>query len=61
MRIVVQMGIALAVLSTLGGLYELLLAGAPAFTSVAIVIFVVFAVAWTYFLSPGSGLNEAGE
>jgi len=48
-RIVVQMGIALAVLSTLGGLYELLLAGAPAFTSVAIVIFVVFAVAWIYF------------
>jgi len=48
-RIVMQMQIALPVLSALGGLYEALFAGAPSFVWVAIAIFVVFAVAWIYF------------
>lgn len=48
-RIVIQMQIAFAVLSALGGLYEALFGGAPSFVWVAIAIFVVFAVAWIYF------------
>ena len=48
-RILVQMEIALTVLSTVGGLWGLLFRGAPPFGWVGIVIWVVFAVAWIYF------------
>jgi hypothetical protein len=48
-RILVQMEIALTVLSTVGGLWGLIFRGAPPFGWVGIVIWVVFAVAWIYF------------
>lgn len=48
-RILVQMEIALTVLSTVGGLWGLLFRRAPTFGWVAIVIWVAFAVAWIYF------------
>ena len=48
-RILVQMEIALTVLSTVGGLWGLLFRSAPTFGWVGIVIWVAFAVAWNYF------------
>ena len=48
-RILVQMEIALTVLSTVGGLWGLLFRGAPTFGWVGIVIWAAFAVAWIYF------------
>ena len=48
-RILVLMEIALTALSTVGGLWGLLFRSAPAFAWVAVVIWVVFAVAWIYF------------
>ena len=48
-RILVLMEIALTVLSTVAGLWNLLFRLAPAFGWVSIVIWVVFAAAWIYF------------
>ena len=48
-RIVVEMEIAFTVLGILAGLYEVLFAGAPAFAWVSILIWLIFAAAFTYF------------
>jgi hypothetical protein len=45
-RIIVQMEIVLTVLATLGGLYDALVSGAPAFIWVCVVLFAAFAAAW---------------
>lgn len=50
-RILVLIEIALTALSTVGGLWGLFFRNAPAFTWVAVVIWVAFAVAWIYFYS----------
>jgi hypothetical protein len=48
-RIVVQMEIVVTVLGGLIGLYAALLAGAPQFIWVSVVLYLGFAVAWVYF------------
>jgi hypothetical protein len=48
-RIVVQMEIVVTVLGGLAGLYSALLAGAPLFIWVSVVIYLGFSAAWIYF------------
>lgn len=45
-RILVQMEIAITVLAAVAGLYQVLMAEAPAFSWVCIGLFVAFAIAW---------------
>jgi hypothetical protein len=48
-RPIVQMEIAFTVLATLAGLYYVIFATAPVFIWVPIALWIVFAVAWSYF------------